>query len=81
MEEGQESKPIEKEEKPKGPGIFSRLKNRLVRYRRVLNVSVKPTRSEFLSSAKITGAGIVLLGFIGFVIFMMYIILKYFIVI
>jgi len=71
MEESRESKPVKKE-KPKGPGIFSRFKNRLVRYRRVLDVSMKPDLDEFKTSAKITGAGILLLGFIGFIIFLIY---------
>lgn len=71
MEEGQESKPVKKQG-PKKPGIFSRLKNRLIRYKRVLDVSMKPTKDEFKTSAKITGAGIILLGFIGFIIFLIY---------
>jgi len=81
MEESSESKPIEKPieqkkevkvEKPKGPGFLSRFKNKLVQYKRVLEVSRKPDKSEFLSSLKITVGGIALLGIIGFVIFLIY---------
>jgi len=77
MEESQESKPIEqkqeiKEEKPKKPGFFSRIKNKLVQYKRVLEVSRKPTKEEFTSSLKITVGGIALIGLMGFAIFLIY---------
>jgi protein transport protein SEC61 subunit gamma-like protein len=65
-----------KEEKQKGPGIFSRLKNKLTGYKRVVDVARKPTREEFSSSMKITGSGIILIGAIGFVIFLAYFILT-----
>lgn len=67
-----EHKKEEKKEKPRGPSIFAKLKVRLESYKRVINVSRKPDRAEFLSSLKITGSGIVLVGLIGFVIFLVY---------
>ncbi|MBI5681464.1 MAG: protein translocase SEC61 complex subunit gamma [Methanobacterium sp.] len=36
--------------------------------RRVLHVSKKPDREEFLNVAKITGIGIIIIGVIGFII-------------
>ena len=36
--------------------------------RRVLHVSKKPDREEFLNVAKITGIGILIIGAIGFII-------------
>ena len=77
MEESKESKPIEqkqeiKVEKPKGPGLFSRIKNKLVQYKRTLDVARKPDKSELISSLKITVGGIVLIGLIGFAIFLIY---------
>lgn len=65
---------IQKAEQPKekGPSIFDKLKNRIANYKRVIDVARKPTREEFLSSAKITGSGIAIIGLIGFVIFLMY---------
>lgn len=36
--------------------------------RRVLHVSKKPDREEFINVAKITGIGIIIIGVIGFVI-------------
>ena len=64
-----------KQEKPKRPSIFSRLKDKLIQYRRTMEIARKPDREEFVSSAKITGVGIALLGFIGFVIFLAYFII------
>ncbi len=37
---------------------------------RVLRVTKKPNREEFMSITKVTGLGIVIIGVIGFVIFM-----------
>lgn len=57
--------------------VFSvRLKNKLTGYKRVVDVARKPTREEFSSSMKITGSGIILIGAIGFVIFLAYFILT-----
>ncbi len=39
--------------------------------RRVLLVSSKPDKYEFKQSLKITGVGLVIIGTIGFVIFLM----------
>lgn len=36
--------------------------------RRTLQVAKKPDKSEYLQVAKITGLGILLVGFVGFVI-------------
>jgi len=37
--------------------------------RRVLHITKKPNRQEFMSLFKITGIGVALIGLIGFVIF------------
>jgi len=63
---------VKKIEKPKGPGIFSRIKNKFIRYKRVMNIARKPERDEFVLSLKVTVAGILLLGFIGFIIFLIF---------
>ncbi len=54
--------------------FFSPLKwkETLEGYRRVIAVSRKPDREEFLSTARITGLGIFVVGVIGFVIYMIY---------
>lgn len=45
--------------------------------RRTLQVAKKPDKSEYLQVAKITGLGILLVGFVGFVImFVSYIITQ-----
>ena len=46
------------------------LRNLIERIKRVLLVSTKPGREEFRQSVKITGMGIILIGTIGFIIFM-----------
>ncbi|MFB6159120.1 MAG: protein translocase SEC61 complex subunit gamma [Candidatus Nanohalobium sp.] len=53
----------------------NKLKNtaleKLREYRRVLKIAEKPDREEFEMSAKITGAGIILIGVIGFIFYLM----------
>jgi protein transport protein SEC61 subunit gamma-like protein len=56
----------------KKPGIGSKMKDRLVNYRRVIEVAKKPDKAEFMSSAKVTAIGIALLGVVGFVIFLIF---------
>ncbi len=47
---------------------ISELKSFLQQCRRVLIITRKPTRDEFINVSKITGLGICLLGAIGFII-------------
>lgn len=44
---------------------------RLGEYLRVLKLTRKPTRDEFTVIAKVAGAGILLIGFIGFIIYLL----------
>ncbi len=44
---------------------------RLGEYIRVLKLTRKPTREEFTVIAKVAGAGILLVGFIGFIIYLL----------
>lgn len=48
----------------------SQIKSKLNEYKRVLKISQKPDWDEFSMSAKITGAGIILIGAIGFVFYL-----------
>lgn len=48
------------------------LKNFLNNCVRVLRVTRRPNREEYSAASKITGLGIVLIGFIGFVIFLVF---------
>ena len=50
--------------------LIERIKTVIERIRRVLLVSTKPSKEEFLQTVKITGLGIVLIGVIGFAIFL-----------
>jgi protein transport protein SEC61 subunit gamma and related proteins len=47
-------------------------KERISRWRRTLQVARKPDKDEFISSAKISGFGLVVIGAIGFVIYLFY---------
>ena len=40
----------------------------LKQYRRVLYISKRPDREEYVNVAKVTGIGIIIIGVIGFVI-------------
>lgn len=44
---------------------------RLGEYVRVLKLTRKPSREEFTVIAKVAGAGILLIGFIGFIIYLL----------
>ncbi|NOZ82185.1 MAG: protein translocase SEC61 complex subunit gamma [Candidatus Micrarchaeota archaeon] len=48
------------------------IKKKLQEYRRVISVATKPTREEFISSVKITALGMLLIGLIGFVIYLLF---------
>ena len=58
--------------KPQKPGLGSRIKGKLKQYKRVLSVSRKPDKYELKKTMKITGSGILFLGLIGFIIFLLY---------
>ncbi len=45
--------------------MLSRIKEKLVEYRRVIKVAVKPTKEEFVVSAKVVAIGVAILGTIG----------------
>jgi protein transport protein SEC61 subunit gamma-like protein len=46
------------------------LKSKLNEYQRVLKISSKPDREEFEMSAKVTGAGMLIIGLIGFAFYL-----------
>ena len=48
--------------------MFS-IKETLENFKRILVISKKPSREEFIQTAKICAAGIALIGGIGFVMF------------
>ncbi|MEA3283256.1 MAG: protein translocase SEC61 complex subunit gamma [Euryarchaeota archaeon] len=43
---------------------------KLSEYTRILKLARKPTREEFLMIAKVAGAGILLIGAVGFMIYL-----------
>jgi protein transport protein SEC61 subunit gamma-like protein len=47
------------------------LKAKLNEYQRVLKISSKPDREEFEMSAKVTGAGMIIIGLIGFAFYLL----------
>lgn len=48
--------------------VQERLQNFTKEAKRVIRVSKKPDREEYFNFAKVTGIGILLIGFIGFII-------------
>ncbi len=50
--------------------LLDRLKGFLVQCRRVFQVTKKPTRQEYTAIVKVTGLGILLIGLIGFIVYL-----------
>lgn len=46
------------------------IKEKIRRYVRVLRITRKPSRFEFSGAAKITGIGLIIIGGIGFILFL-----------
>jgi protein transport protein SEC61 subunit gamma-like protein len=63
-------------EQVKKPGLFGKIRDKLKQYKRVLSVAHKPDREDFIHSSRITGIGIVFLGAIGFIIFLLYYLIQ-----
>ncbi len=49
----------------------SSINQSLKTYLRVLKLTKKPSREEFLTIAKVAGLGIIAIGFVGFVIYIL----------
>jgi protein transport protein SEC61 subunit gamma-like protein len=49
------------------------LKSTIRKYARVLQIARKPGKDEFVSSSKICALGIAIIGLVGFVIFLAFI--------
>ncbi len=56
--------------------MVRKIKETLEEYRRVIRVAVKPTKEEFVASAKIIALGVTILGIIGFMIHMTLLLLR-----
>ena len=52
------------------PSVFSKLKGFIEESRRVLIVTKKPSKEEFKTIVKASGLGILIIGFIGFIVAM-----------
>ena len=77
MEENKEvpTEPVKEKHRPekvKKPGLGSKLKAKLVQYRRTMEVARKPDRAEFLSSMRIITIGMAIVGVIGFLMFLLF---------
>ena len=44
--------------------------------RRILRLTRKPKKSEYYESAKVCGAGIILIGMVGFIVFLIFQIMQ-----
>ena len=56
--------------------VINSLKMTLVEYKRVLLVTKKPGKEEFLTVAKVSAIGALLIGLIGFIINMMFAVVR-----
>jgi len=56
--------------------LWAKLKAFLPECKRVLLVTKKPTKDEFKAVLKITGIGTLLIGFIGFIIHIAYLLIR-----
>jgi protein transport protein SEC61 subunit gamma-like protein len=52
------------------------IKELIKNYRRVMQIARKPNKEEFLSTGKICAIGVLLVGFVGFVIFLPVVLLQ-----
>jgi protein transport protein SEC61 subunit gamma-like protein len=52
-------------------GLKARLKRFFKETVRVLRITKRPGREEFMTAAKVTGLGISAIGFVGFIIFLL----------
>ncbi len=55
---------------------MKRIKEKLEEYRRVIRVAVKPSKEEFVTTSKIVALGVALLGFVGFFVHLVFILLR-----
>ncbi|QQG39385.1 MAG: protein translocase SEC61 complex subunit gamma [Candidatus Aenigmatarchaeota archaeon] len=53
-------------------GIVAKIRDFGKNAMRVLRVSSKPSGEEYLASAKITGIGLIIIGVVGFIIFLIF---------
>jgi protein transport protein SEC61 subunit gamma-like protein len=53
--------------------IAVNIRETIRRYRRILQIARKPGKEEFLTSTKVCALGMVLIGFIGFFIFLAFV--------
>lgn len=56
--------------------IFSKLKSFLIECKRVFRVTKKPNKEEFKVIVKVSGIGILIIGLIGFIIQMIWQVIK-----
>ena len=54
----------------------SKIRSFLKQNRRVLKVTKKPTRDEYKITLKVSGLGILLIGFIGFIVYLIGVFFK-----
>jgi len=57
-------------------GFFGKIKSFLIKCKRVLLITKKPGKEEYKTIAKVTGVGIVIIGLIGFIISLLWQVVK-----
>ncbi|MBU2639387.1 MAG: protein translocase SEC61 complex subunit gamma [Nanoarchaeota archaeon] len=60
----------------KKPTLFTRFKSFITQCKRVFRVTKKPSKEEYRVIVKISGLGIAIIGVIGFLIYLFWILIK-----
>ncbi len=63
-------------ENKSGSISLENITNSLKQYVRILQLTRKPSMDEFLTISKVAGAGIILIGIIGFVVYLIMVLIP-----
>lgn len=53
------------------------IRARLAEYRRILKIATKPTKQELKEAIVVTGIGMLIIGFIGFLVQTIFVLVRY----
>jgi protein transport protein SEC61 subunit gamma-like protein len=59
---------MEEIQQQEGIGIIYKIQRLLLEYKRVITVTKKPTKEEFITIVKVSALGILAIGLLGFII-------------
>jgi len=56
--------------------LLARLKSFFIESKRVLRITKKPSKEEFKITLKVTGIGVIIIGLLGFIVQMIWLLLR-----